>query len=417
MPAPQSWRPRMPRVSVRSLPLLLLAAAALGPSPVLADDAPPTEARGHYDPTAIPSRSSLFQSIGASSARTFEAVEKALGRTDGALAKSDLSVALARDAVDGAAWSLAKARLDSRSETFAYEFKGTQARFDQVGAAYEDAFMAAVERAITSLQSEKPGAILECVPKPQSALDSLAGGGPGGGDSAAPSCPGTDFTDEIARRWDGDDALEARLLDIVGGELGPLVIGTGADGAPMEYGGALDSRGWPTVSAYDEPDTTLAISGHGGASWLHPADLKVSFPELAEALDRIDELATESRATLSEAAATLPRDESGRLLQDEPTQARVGAIQTRAKGIRVFTEDARASVGATLWEALNKGRKKGKKDGWSDVGVCLNPPAFGGCEGADVTDAVGAFLAGDKKLQAALTELHQGLSAPDTSLQ
>ncbi len=407
----------MPSVSLRSLPLVLLAAAALGPSPGQAQDADEAEVRGYYDKAAIPDRSSVFKSIGESSTRTFEKVEKALQRTDGALAKSDLSVALAQGAVEDGAWQLGKAKLDARSETFAYEFKGIQGRFDQVGVAYELAFEAALERALAALTSEKPGAIVECSPKASgSALDALAGGGPGGSADKEPACPGTNFTDEIARRWDGDEELENRLLDVVGGDLGPLVIGIGTDGQPLEYGGELDNQGWPSITGYSDADAVLPVNGQGGVGWLHPADLTVAFPELAELLDRIDELAATSRSSLSEAVAALPRDESGNLVQDEDTMAKVDAIQTRAKGIRAFTEDSRASAGKLLWEVLNKSRKKGKKAGWSEVGICLNPPAFGGCEGADVTDVVADHLGGDKKLQAALVELQQGISAPDASL-
>ena len=392
----------------RPLPVLLLAALPLA-SPAWAQDAEPAEVRGHYDTDAIPGRSSVFKSIGESSARTFEAVEGTLQKTDGSLAKMDLSVALARGAVDGGAWDLSRAQLDARSETFAYEFKGIQARFDQVGAAYEDAFGAALERAVAVLGEESPGAIIPCAETAGSALGALAGPG-----AAAPKakCPGTDFTQEIARRWDGDTVLEERLLDVVGGDLGPLVIGVGPQGAPIEYGAPLDARGWPAITGYTEPAGSLAVGGQGGSTWVHPADLTVAFPELAEALDRIDALAATARAVLSAAAAALPRDDVGRLLQDDATLARVEAIQIRAKAIRVFTEDQRAAVGALLWTALNKGRKKGKKDGWSGAGLCLNPPAFGGCEGADVTDVVADFLGGDKKLQAALTALMDELSAP-----
>lgn len=407
----------MPDVSLRSFASVLIAAAAFSPSLGQAQDATPAEARGHYDREAIPERSSLFKSIGESSNRTFEEVEKTLQRTDGALAKGYLSTALVRGAVDDAAWKLGQARLDARSETFSYEFKGIQGRFDQVGAAYEEAFGAALERALAALVAEKPGAIVECSPKAASALDALAGGGPGGKADAGSGCPGTDFTDEIARRWDADEQLENRLLDVVGGDLGPLVIGVNAEGEPIEYGSALDAHGWPKITSYSDPDTVLAVGGIGGVGWVHPADLTVAFPELAEALDRIDELAAAARASLSTAAGELPRDELGNLLQDEATMARVELIQNKAKGVRLFTEDSRAAVGELLWAVMNKGRKKGKKAGWADAGICLNPQAFGGCEGADVTDAVADFLGSDKKLQAALTEVREGLSGPDATLE
>ena len=67
---------------------------------------------------------------------------------------------------------------------------------------------------------------------------------------------------EIARRWDGDAALEERLLEIVGGDLGPLVIGVDDAGNPVNYGGALANGGWPAITTYDETAPVVGVVGH-----------------------------------------------------------------------------------------------------------------------------------------------------------
>ena len=393
-------------VLVPLLPLLLA-------SPLGAEEA---ALKSHYIEADVPGKSSAFKSVGGASSRTFEEVESRLKRTDGALAKMDLSLALVAGAVETGAWDLRAARLEARSDTFAYEFKGVQARFDQVGAAYEEAFSGALARAVEALTKEGGGPIGPCTPK-RGGLAALGGGGPGG---AAPDsgCPGTDISAEIARRWDRDAALEARLLEIVGGDLGPLVVGVNDAGEPIPYGSALDGLGWPLVTGYQEPDAVLPLIGQpsAGPAWLHPADLVVSMPELAEALDRVDALAATARADLSATARALPRDGDGRLAQDADTVARASAIQARAKAVRQFTDEARASLGREVWEALGKLRKKGKKEGWDSVGVCVTPPAFGGCTGQDATDLVAAGLGADKKLSATLAQLAERLTAPETAL-
>jgi len=397
---------------MRALPLALCL--ALAPTLALAESEE-LDPRGHYIESAIPERSSAFRSVGESTSRTFEKVERQLQEVDGRLAKMALSTGLVGTAAGEDAANLWQARLDARSDGFSYEFDAIQARLNQTQAAYEEAFRSALERALAGLAEENPAPIVPCVPKQGSALGALAAGGPGGG-AAAPStdhCPGTDFSQEIARRWDGDPVLEERLLEIVGGELGPLIIGVDGEGNPVEYGGAFAAGGWPKITTYDEKGAVVQISGQGeaGATWLHPADLLLAMPELAEALDEVSAIADDARASLKETIAGLPRDDAGLLLEKDVT-----VVRAKARGIGTFTDDARAQLGAAVWASLAKLRKKGKKGGWSDVGLCLNPPGFGGCEGTDVTDDVAEVLGGDKKLAAALAEVREGLKGPDVSV-
>jgi hypothetical protein len=396
-----------------------IAAAAmfLVPTAALAEEPAPA---GHYIESSIPESSSAFRSVSESTSRTFEKVEKTLQEVDGRLAKMALSIGLAGEAVGTDPASLWDAKLDARSDTFSYEFGGIQVRLNQTQEGYEAAFRAALERALAALAAEGTSPVVPCTPKRGSALGALAGGGPGGA-AAGPStehCPGPDLSQEIARRWDSDAVLQERLLQIVGGELGPIVIGLNEGGEPIEYGGALAAGGWPRVTTYSEPGAVLPLAGQSpaGATWLHPADLVVSMPELAEALDTIDTLADDARSRLQDVVAALPRDANGQLLQDEEHLGRIQAVQNKARGIRSFTDTSRAEVGAALWETLARLRKKGKKAGWADVGLCLNPAGFGGCEGTDVTDVVAEALAADKKLTARLEALRDDLVVPDVSV-
>jgi|GEM_PF-1672479 len=402
--------------SITALSLLALGSLG-GLSPAHAEDeATPV---GHYIESEIPGHSSVFRSVGESTARTFDQVEGNLQAVDGQLAKMALSVGLVGGAVDADAASLWKSRLDARSATFGYEFNGVQVRLNQMQVAYEEAFTAAMQRALDALAAEGKAGVVPCTAKKQSAMEAMAAGGPGATTGATTThCPGSDFTQEIARRWDSDPVLEERMLEVVGGELGPLVVGMGSGGEPMEYSAALGAGGWPKITEYDEAGNVLALTGQGapGGSWLHPADLVLSMPELAEALDTIDTLSSAARAELQETVKALPRDANGDLIQDEASMPRIEAVQSKARGIREFTDGSRAQVGALVWATLSKARKKGKKDGWADVGVCLNPPGFGGCSGLDASDMAAEVLAGDKKLTAALAELTEGLVGPDVAV-
>lgn len=403
-------------MSVRSLRLLAATSALLAlPGVASAEDEAEPAPRGHYVEADIPERSTAFKSVSESTSRTFEKVEARLQEVDGRLAKMALSVGLAGASVETDTASLWESKLDARSDTFGYEFNGIQARLNQSQVAYEEAFRSALQRAVTGLQSETPGAIVPCIPTKGSAMDALAAGGPGGSSatSSRKHCPGTDFSMEIARRWDGDSALEERLLEIVGGDLGPLVIGVDGEGNPVNYGGALANGGWPAITTYDEAASVVGVVGQdaAGTTWLHPADLVITMPELAEALDQVDAMADEARAKLKETIDGLPRDEAGLLLEKD-----VQVVRAKARGISAFTEASRAELGAALWASLAKLRKKGKKDGWSDVGLCLNPPGFGGCEGDDKTDEVAEVLGGEKKLAAKLAEIREALTAPDVAV-
>jgi hypothetical protein len=208
-----------------------IAAAAmfLVPTAALAEEPAPA---GHYIESSIPESSSAFRSVSESTSRTFEKVEKTLQEVDGRLAKMALSIGLAGEAVGTDPASLWDAKLDARSDTFSYEFGGIQVRLNQTQEGYEAAFRAALERALAALAAEGTSPVVPCTPKRGSALGALAGGGPGGA-AAGPStehCPGPDLSQEIARRWDSDAVLQERLLQIVGGELGPIVIGLNEGG-------------------------------------------------------------------------------------------------------------------------------------------------------------------------------------------
>ena len=113
------------------------------------------------------------------------------------------------------------------------------------------------------------------------------------------------------------------------------------------------------------------------------------------------------------------RDAKASLQRDDPlAEDLVKAIRNRARGVRDWTDARRSSLGATLFAAIDRHRKRaGKKGGWSDVGLCVNPDAWSACAGKNVADPVTEALLKDKKLVKALEAMLVDLTEPDTSLE
>jgi hypothetical protein len=366
------------------------------------------EPAGHYDPARVAAASSVFRAAGEANAGGFEALDRGLKRTDEDLAALDLALALLRGTVDEGQLAIWRARLDERSAVFGREFGAVEARFDQIGAAYESAFGAAQERAIAAASQERGGPLVECAP--QGGLAAL--GAPGGG----PACPGPDVSDDLARRWDGDALLREALAAVQASSREPLSV-RGRDGVVRPYEGAVDERGWPVLTGYAGAADVLALRGLTPRGFVDPARLGRAVPEIAEAIDRADELAAEARQALKEATSALPRRPDGSIDVDAAgVGERLAAISERARGVRKSVEEARARAGALLWDALDRVRKSGKKAGWDAVGACVNPERWGACTGDDKTDAVEEALLVDKKLARDAATLRDALAAPDTTL-
>ena len=353
----------------------LVLALSLLASPALAADA------GHFDRDAVVGASAAFRSVSEGSRAALEPREKALTRTDQALADLDLAVALTRGSLDAAQHDLWVARLDERSTRFGDEFAVLQGQLTEMSVGFEQAFEAALARATEALAAggEPPRECRE--PKPD-----LMGGlaQPGGAGAKKPSCPGADRSAEIAAAWDGDAVLKAAL-------------------------DAIDASGFQDVTSYEGEEPALTLGAGAGPMWVNPAALIERLPEAIELVDAVDRRAAEARTALREARAAIPADAPD-------FEARRAAVVERARGARGWAEDAKAAAGATVWASLERSRKKGKKAGWSTVGVCLNPAGWGGCPGDDVTQEVAEVLLGDKKLSKELAAALTALDAPRVDL-
>lgn len=359
----------------------LLLALSLFVSPALAEEAAP-EAAGHFDRDAIVSASAVFRGLAERQGKALRPLERDLARTDKALAGLDMALALTEGAIDQAQHELWAARLDERSTRFGSEFGVIQEQLDQRGLAYEQAFEDALQRALAVMAVEGEE-VVECTAAAAS-NDPFALTGPGG-QSAEVKCPGADVSAKLAAAWDADAELTMAL-------------------------DAIDGESWAAVTTYVEPQTPLALGGAAaGATWIHPPDLVDSIPEGIELVDATTERTDEGRQQLIAA-----RDGLDPKAAD--AEAKVEAIRGKARGLREWSEARKTDVGGVLWAAVDKARRKGKKAGWSDVGVCLNPPDWGGCEGRDVTEEVSDVLVEDKKLSKALQILLENLGRPDVSL-
>ena len=357
-----------------------LLALLLFASPALADEAAPA-ATGHFDRDAVVGASTVFRGLAQRQATALGPLERDLGRTDKALAGLDMALALTVGGVDQAHHELWVAKLDERSTRFGGEFRTIQQGMDVRGMAYEEAFEEALSRAVAAMTLG--GEVLEeC--SATASNDPFALTGPGG-QSAAKQCPGADVSAKIAAAWDADVELTA-ALDLIDGE------------------------SWPTVSTYKEPQAPLDLGDtKSGAVFIWPPDLMDSIPEGIQLVDEITARTDAGRQQLIAARDALDPEA-------EDAEAKVQAIRTRARELREWGEARKGDVGAALWVAVDRARRKGKKGGWADVGVCLNPADWAGCEGTDVTDQVAEVLVSDKKLSKELLAILEGLGQPDVSL-
>lgn len=350
---------------IRLILLLLIATPALA----VADEPAPA---GHFDRDAVVAASRLFGAANAVASKALGPQERALSRTDGSLADLDLALALSHGSIDDAQHALWTARLEERSGLFGQEFEALQEQITALGAGYEQAFEAALGRALAAL----PG-IEECAPTPLTMGGGLAG--PGGAPPGR-ACPGPDRSAEVAKAWDADPELRAFVAE-------------------------QEAASWQQITTYDASQPVLALDGHPGPSWLNPADLVQLVPEAIEAIDTVDRKAESARKDLLRERAEIDPEAAE---ADEQRKA----IVLRARALRAWSADRKAEAGALVMAAVARARRKGKKAGWAEVGACLNPAGWGGCVGDEVTDDVAERVSEDKKLIKELDAWRESLPLP-----
>ena len=327
----------------------------------------------HFDRDAVVANSAVFKSLAETDGGGFAAVERSLLVTDTSLAALDLNLALtAGGAVDAAQHDLWAAKLDQRSGLFGDEYAALQEQLTRQSIAYEDAFEAALQRALATTPAT------ECKAQAASPFDLT---GPGGQRKETKTCPGEDVSATLAKAWDADAELKAAV-------------------------DAIAAEAWPPITTYDGAEASMALAGAGPASsWIEPSELVENLPEAIEILDAIAETAAAERQRLIEIRNTLKEG-------DDATP-----IGHAARELREWTEAQKQALGGVLWEGLNRARKtKGKKEGWADAGACLNPGPWGGCDGTDVTDDVADVMIEDNRLEKDLAAFRDAIPAPKLSL-
>ncbi len=332
---------------------------------------------GHYDKDAITASSQRFAEVAGQLKEGYLPLERELSRTDGLLAELDLNLALSAAQVDPAMHKLWMARLDERSGVFGPEFEAIQMRVSRLEVDFEAAFEAALQRALDQLAavSERP---VVCEANAVGGISAIA---PGFSASSPSSCKGDDVSQQLAALWDADEVLKSRLA-------------------------TLTAEPWPKVTGYQESAATVSVGEHpASGQWFSPAHLVAAVPEAIELLDLIDARAAKARSALRARWEELDRG------ADDFKEQRA-AIGASARSIREFTEVSKATLGRELMAAVQRVRRKGRKAGWSDVSVCLNPSGWGACDGRDRSDDVAEQVLSDRKLSRALAKLVAELPEP-----
>ncbi|HCP48539.1 MAG TPA: hypothetical protein DIU15_21050 [Deltaproteobacteria bacterium] len=336
-------------------------------------------ASGHYNRDEVASSSAVFRGFANNLQQVYGPIDDRVRRVDGLLADLDLNLALTAGHVDQAHHDLWSARLDERSTRFGPEFEAVQELSYSVQDQSTRAFEQALQRALETLASASDLDLEPCVESSSSIGPMGALGG------SASTCPGIDQSQSIAALWDKDSQLRQDL-----------------DG--------INSAQWPAVTTYNDSPSPLGLKDKAAVGqWLSPAQLARGIPEAVQILETIGERAQAGRDTLWSALRAAPED------KDQAAELKQ-AIRTRAKRIRDYSAAQQAALGVVLWSTLDRARKKGKKAGWSDVALCINPTGWGGCEGTDRTDEVLDALYDDKKLTRQLETLLNDLPRPDVAL-
>ena len=169
---------------------------------------------------------------------------------------------------------------------------------------------------------------------------------------AAKDCPGDDLNAAIAARMDADLAL-GRVVQEISAVPWPAQTNPARTWAPAPLTG---TAGWANAAVLGEKLLAAKLEAH------------------EDALDRALSLL----------------DLSG----GDP------AAVEAAKGHRARYEAAVAAEGDALWALAAAALQKAERGGGPKaVGLCANPPSFGGCEGPDLTKEVLQVLSADKAVQ------------------
>lgn len=284
------------------------------------------DAPAYWSPEAVSAGSTWFGKAQSRDAKAFDTAQGQLERAKTAVSALDLGAALV-----GAPATLASFVEDEKRE-LSGQFLRLQKHTDLLATDYETVFGDAVQRALPTVG--KGYTVAQCTPP--TGIQAMM-------HRSSASCVGTDLAPALAKAIDADPQLQKAVNDIL----------------------TVD---WPAIELPSKPQALTAATGTARsvdaatiARALRAADLDAAQDAYEAAVEQLsDDLGSTDPATKAAAIA------KGKVAHD----AWVKSV---------------SSIGKALWPDLKKKLSAAKL---SDVGVCPNPVATGGCGVPDATAEV-----------------------------
>lgn len=306
------------------------------------------EPAGYYHPDNIAAQSARFAEASSVMGPAFEDAQTTLSRMGRDLENLERNTAfLGTDAPEElTSW------YQETQRAVTGQYIQIQRHVDLLQEDYMNIFSAAAERAITAVAAGRD--LQEC--NDSGGISSMLGRSARG----AADCIGADLNAQIAGAIDQDIGLAEELREI-------------------------NAIPWPAVSIEPTAQPLHAVTG---------TTRYVSMTALSRYLDDKADL---RREAFEDALAPF---EDG--INSGDSAAMEQAAQLKAAYFASLGEDG-AILQAALLKSLTKAAKK--VPGFTEVGICANPEALGGCDGEDITDMVMALLRDDNKFQKAMQRL------------
>lgn len=303
---------------------------------------------GFYHPADLTAKSARFAEANRSAGTAYEAASRRA--VELARALNDYREAL--DLLGDAAPAEERERLERLEQDFHRQHARARAFADVLVEDFDVVFTDALERAVEGLGVEVTACEREIPDGPQ-----VPGMRPR--TKQNPACQGKDLNAEIAARMDADPTLQAELADIL-------------------------SIPWPTLDLPAEPQPVL---GGGERSLQVRALLQQGAPRALADISRQDDQARMPFEAAIEAGAG---------------KQELAAMVQAAREVTEQTAARRAALAAPVLLAAKGALDRWAKKGEPTTGWCANPPALGGCQPPDATEALVPRLLAHKKVARAL---------------
>jgi hypothetical protein len=304
---------------------------------------------GHWHPDDLAPRSTVFRS-------SSEKLQEPFGARSTSLEQLALALREYREGLDllGASASAAERdRLDQLEKDFERQRVVLQTFADELVADYDEAFMAAVQRALTT----HGGEIEEC-------LDKIADGpaipGMTAREKKNPDCHGPDLNSSLATTVDSDPELTASLTEIL-------------------------ARPWPAVALEHAPQAPVG----GTERWLLVRELFVAGTR--EELKAIDQEDDQARMRIEAA------------IEQGASVEALKKLEPEVQRIEAETAARRAALAGPVLTVANQRMAK-KWVGEASTGWCAQPVLLGGCTGKDSSKELVSRLIDDPKVAKALAK-------------